>query len=152
MAGYSAYLNNIYMRGVIESVKVDEWGVTIDIGDSDGFMTPTENDINVTCTLTLNGSTMIPYKRKQGGEMEQLGVAWVISRDSGDSTSDEAWNAENQGRLKVSETPCDDDDYRVCAVSTNIAYGDLSKKYIRTIFTITATVQGNAVAEGVITA
>lgn len=115
MRGYSAYLNNIYMSGVIEQftllplrMEIDNQGMdTLAYGES----------MLVTCTVW-----------KGWDEVTGSVAEWKIVRDSGDETEDAAWN--NSAKAQAFAGAIVIEHY------TN--YSDLGEIGISTLFTITA--------------
>lgn len=80
MKGYSAYLNNIYMTGVIEQLL--QQPVRVETTDSlGGFMGYGETD--TLSSIVYRGWIDITSTVKK----------WKIERDSGDSADDAVWNA-----------------------------------------------------------
>lgn len=85
MKGYSAYLNNIYMTGVIEQLLTQP--VRIEHTDSlGGFMGDGETD---TLTFTVYRGWI---------DITKSVTSWKITRDSGSPTEDAAWNFTNKAK------------------------------------------------------
>ena len=101
MAGYSAYLNNIYMVGTIEQMKALFPRMEIDT-EGDTFLAYGETK-KITCTVYRGWD-----------EITDKVTNWVVTRDTGDPIEDEAWNnsakAKNfDGTLEISFTALDND-------------------------------------------
>lgn len=85
MKGYSAYLNNIYMTGVIEQLLTQP--VRIEHTDSlGGFMGDGETD---TLAFTVNRGWI---------DITKSVTSWKITRDSASPTEDAAWNLTNKAK------------------------------------------------------
>lgn len=121
MTGYSAYLNNIYMSGVIDQfVKM---APTMEITNSlDGFL-----GFGETCVLTC--------KVKRGFEdITSTVKKWTVTRDSADATEDNAWALKDKvknfnGSIEIAYTKDENDlgtnpDIQ-STVFTFTAYGEL---------------------------
>jgi len=124
MSGYSAYLNNIYMSGVIK--QFEELPYRIDI-DTEGMDTLAYGEtLHVSCTV---------YK---GWEDKTANVvAWEIERDSGDPAADAAWallpKVQNfAGNIDIVHTQ---------------QYSDLATIGVSTLFTIRALVNDGTQTE-----
>ncbi len=115
MAGYSAYMANLYMSGTIKQLtllplrmEIDNQGMdTLAYGES----------MLVTCTVW-----------KGWDEVTDSVAEWKIVRDSGDETEDAAWN--NSAKAQAFAGAIVIEHY------TN--YSDLGEIGISTLFTITA--------------
>lgn len=125
MTGYSAYLNNIYMTGTIEQIGVEE-PVRIEIDtQGDQFLAVGES-LTLTCKV-FKGWTDITDTVTQ----------WSITRDSGDTTDDEAWAIKHQDFAGTIEISYDD--------LGNNAYTSIS-----TLFTVVAQSDGTELANATI--
>ena len=119
MAGYSAYLNNIYMSGTIK--QFEQLPVRLQVDDTlGGFVAWGEVD-TVTCTVT-----------KGFDDVTDKVTAWRITRDSGDSADDVVWNNSAKakafgGTIDLGFGPEEND------IGNNAAVHS-------TIFTVTATI------------
>lgn len=129
MTGYSAYLNNIYMSGTIEQLAIDA-PVRIEIDtQGDNFLAYGES-MDITCKV-FKGWEDITDTVKQ----------WTITRDSGDSADDEAWNIKHKdfdGSITIHNTKEISD------------LGNNSVTVVSTLFTITAT-NDTASVEAIVT-
>ena len=113
MEGYSAYLNNIYMTGVIEQLENYPARIEIDT-QGDNFLAFGET-MDITCRVFKGWSDITDTVTK-----------WRITRDSGDTADDEAWAIKNKN----------------FAGNITLAYEDLGDNAITsvsTLFTVTAT-------------
>ena len=113
MEGYSAYLNNIYMTGVIEQLENYPVRIKIDT-QGDNFLAFGET-MDITCRVF-----------KGWNDITDTVTKWRITRDSGDTADDEAWAIKNKN----------------FAGNITLAYEDLGDNAITsvsTLFTITAT-------------
>ena len=117
MSGYSAYLNNIYMSGVIKQFEELPYRLEIDTEGQDTLAYG--ESLNVTCTV---------YKGWE--DMTSHVVDWKIERDTGDQLADAAWNVSQKAR--------NFDGTIVIEHGQN--YSDLGTIGISTLFTITATI------------
>nr|WP_298672469.1 hypothetical protein [uncultured Prevotella sp.] len=131
MAGYSAYLDNIYMSGTIE--QFEKLPVRIDVTNSgDGFLAYGES-CDITCKV-MRGFT----------DLTDTVSTWTITRDSGSTPDDEAWNLSDKakgfdGTITLAFTETEND------------IGSNSNVYT-TIFTVTAIgSDGAAIASAEIT-
>lgn len=115
MRGYSAYLNNIYMSGVIEQFTLLPLRMEIDNQGMDALAYG--ESMLVTCTVW-----------KGWDEVTDSVAGWKIVRDSGDETEDAAWN--NSAKAQAFAGAIVIEHY------TN--YSDLGEIGISTLFTITA--------------
>ena len=119
MTGYSAYLNNIYMSGTISQFA--NLPLRLQIDDTlGGFIAWGEVD-TVTCAAT-----------KGFDDVTARVTAWTITRDSGDSVDDVAWNNSAKARafggtIDLCFNPEEND------IGNNAAV-------LSTIFTVTATI------------
>lgn len=101
MSGYSGYLNNIYMTGVIEQFEHFPYRMEIE-NSLDGFLAWGE-----VCTLTC--------KIMKAWEEKTYRVkSWKVERTSGDSASDKAWALKDKvqkfhGSIDISHGPQEDD-------------------------------------------
>lgn len=116
MTGYSAYLNNIYMSGVIQQFQDLPYRMDIDTGGQD--------------TLAYGESVTVKCSVFHGWEDKTSEVtSWSIVRDTGDTSADAAW-------LEL-------DKVKNFAGTITIAHGkdysDLATVGLSTLFTITAT-------------
>ncbi|WP_298072227.1 hypothetical protein [uncultured Bacteroides sp.] len=129
MTGYSAYLNNIYMSGTIEQLAIDA-PVRIEIDtQGDNFLAYGES-MDITCKV-FKGWEDITDTVKQ----------WTITRDSGDTADDDAWNIKHKdfnGSITIHNTKELSD------------LGNNSLTAVSTLFTITATNE-EASAEAIVT-
>ena len=116
MTGYSAYLNNIYMSGVVEQflnlplrLEIDTEGQdTLAYGES----------LNVTCTVY-----------KGWDDITSKVTSWKIARDTGNPTEDAAWALLDKAKnFNGSIT-----------IEHGKEYSDLGNIGVSTLFTITAT-------------
>ena len=126
MTGYSAYLNNIYMSGVIKQFENLPMKMEID-NSLDGFLAWGET-CTLTCTIT-----------KGWEDITSQVTSWKITRDSGDSASDLAWTLKDKVKAFGGEI--------------DIAYGSAENDLgtaISTVFTITAEVGGSTVKASVV--
>ncbi len=81
MKGYSAYLQNIYMSGVIE--QFENLGRRMQIDQSlQGYMAPGETE---TVTVTILDGYMADHTKE---------YTFKVERDTGDTAADAVWNAE----------------------------------------------------------
>lgn len=115
MEGYSAFLNNIYMTGIVEQLAVLPVRIEIDT-QGDNFLACGEN-MDITCRV-FRGWEDITDSITQ----------WGIVRDSGDAADDEAWAIKHK-------------DF---SGTITISYEDLGNNAvtsISTLFTISATNQ-----------
>ena len=124
MTGYSAYLNNIYMSGVIQQFQDLPYRMEIDTGGQD--------------TLAYGESITVKCSVFHGWEDKTSEVtSWSIVRDTGDTTADAAW-------LKL-------DKVKNFAGTITIAHGkdysDLATVGLSTLFTITATLSDGTSAQ-----
>ena len=113
MEGYSAFLNNVYMTGVIEQLAVLPVRIEVDI-QGDNFLSYGEKK-DITCKVFRGWEDITNTITK-----------WGIVRDSGDMADDEAWAIKNKN----------------FAGAITLAYEDLGGNAvtsISTLFTITAT-------------
>jgi len=117
MTGYSAYLNNIYMSGVIEQFEQLPYRIDIDTEGQDTLAYG--EHLNVSCTV---------YKGWE--DMTDHVVGWSIVRDTGDPLADAAWN--------VSQKAQNFDGDIVIEHGQN--YSDLGSIGVSTLFTITAII------------
>jgi hypothetical protein len=131
MAGYSAYLDNIYMSGTIE--QFEKLPVRIDVTNSgDGFLAYGES-CDITCKV-MRGFT----------DLTDTVSTWTITRDSGSTPDDKAWNLSDKakgfdGTITLAFTETEND------------IGSNSNVYT-TIFTVTAIgSDGAAIASAEIT-
>lgn len=127
MTGYSAYLNNIYMTGVIEQSSVVPLRMEIDT-DGDSFLAYGET-INVVCRVFQGWN-----------EITDQITDWTITRDSGEAQNDAAWQLKQKvkdfdGTITLSYTDTDND------LGTN-------PNTISTLYTIVAKIDNEEVAQG----
>lgn len=124
MSGYSAYLNNIYMSGVIEQFELLPYRLEI---DTEGQDTLAYGEcLNVTCSVF-----------KGWDDVTNQVVLWKIERDTGDSLADAAWNLSSKAvNFRGS-----------IVIEHNQSYTDLGSIGISTLFTITATLSDGDSAE-----
>jgi hypothetical protein len=120
MTGYSAYLNNIYMSGVIDQfVKM---APKMEITNSlDGFLGYGE-----TCTLTCKVTRA--YE-----DLTNTVKRWTVTRDSGDATEDASWALKDKvknfaGSIEIAYTDKENDLGTNANVPSTVftftAYGD----------------------------
>lgn len=126
MSGYSAYLNNIYMTGVIEQSAVVPIRIEIDT-DGDNFLAYGET-MNVTCTV---------YRGWE--DITSQITSWSIVRDSGQAADDAAWALKQKvkdfnGTIVICYTDAEND----------LGVNSYS---ISTIYTITAKIDSEEVAQ-----
>ena len=123
MTGYSAYLNNIYMSGVVEQflnlplrLEIDTEGQdTLAYGES----------LNVTCTVY-----------KGWDDITSKVTSWKIARDTGNPTEDAAWALLDKAKnFNGSIT-----------IEHGKEYSDLGSIGVSTLFTITATISDGSTA------
>lgn len=112
MSGYSAYLNNIYMSGVIRQLEVLPLRLVID--------TAGQNALAFGETMTVICSVFKGWNDKTAEVMD-----WTITRDSGNQGSDTAWNSNGTA------TSFDD--------TMTLGYDDLDESATSVLFTVTAT-------------
>ena len=132
MTGYSAYLNNIYMSGVIEQIEDMDLRMEIDT-DGDNFLAWGET-LHLTCRVW------------RGGFFEEVTddiVSWSITRDSGDAVEDAAWAL----KQKVQNF---DGEIDICFNTTENDLGTGSN-IVSTLFTVTASLLGGESAQAEIT-
>ena len=115
MSGYSAYLNNIYMSGVIK--QFEDLSVRMEIDQSlGGYLAPGE-------TETVTVSIIDGYHRDRTSE-----YTFKVERDTGDSAADAVWNAKAE--------------HISCGSQFEISFSDLhiseSHSGISTLFYVTA--------------
>lgn len=101
MAGYSAYLNNIYMIGTIEQMKALFPRMEIDT-DGDYFLAYGES-LNVTCKVFRGWEDVTSQVNK-----------WTVTRDTGDSVEDTSWALKTKvqnfnGTLEICFMPTEND-------------------------------------------
>lgn len=127
MTGYSAYLNNIYLRGTFHNVDVRPLRIEMNT-DSGGLMNRGE-------------SAVYSFTLMRDYEVLTDGVTWNITRDSGDAAADAQWNQSAKaqtfdGSITISYKDGDDDLNMDSSVSS-------------TLFTVTATdSEGNKAERG----
>ncbi len=126
MTGYSAYLNNIYMTGVIEQSSVIPLRMEIESGGD---------------TLISFGETkIITCKVYQGwNEITDDITSWSIVRDSGEPANDAAW----QLKQKVKDF---DGTIALCLNDIENDIGT-NPNSISTLYTITAMIDNEIVAQ-----
>ena len=132
MTGYSAYLNNIYMSGVIEQIEDMDLRMEIDT-DGDNFLAWGET-LHLTCRVW------------RGGFFEEVTddiVTWTITRDSGDAVEDAAWAL----KQKVQNF---DGEIDICFNTTENDLGTGSN-IVSTLFIVTASLLGGESAQAEIT-
>lgn len=117
MTGYSAYLNNIYMSGVIEQFENLPYRIEIDTEGQDTLAYGEQ--LNVSCTV---------YKGWE--DMTSHVVEWKIERDTGDPLADAAWNVSAKAKAFDGDI----------VIEHRESYTDLGSIGISTLFTITATI------------
>ena len=117
MSGYSAYLNNIYMSGVIEQFEQLPYRIEIDTEGQDTLAYG--ESLNVSCTVYKGWEDMTAHV-----------VGWSIVRDSGDPLADAAWNVSQKARNFDGDI----------IIEHGVNYSDLGTIGISTLFTITATI------------
>lgn len=115
MKGYSAYLNNIYMSGVIK--QFEDLSSRMEIDQSlGGYLAPGE-------TETVTVSIIDGYHRDRTSE-----YTFKVERDTGDSAADAVWNAKAE--------------HISCGSQFEISFSDLhiseSHSGISTLFYVTA--------------
>ena len=124
MSGYSAYLNNIYMSGVIEQFVLLPYRLEIDTEGQDTLAYG--ESLNVTCSVF-----------KGWDDVTSQVVLWKIERDTGDPLADAAWNLSSKAvNFRGS-----------IVIEHNQNYTDLGSIGISTLFTITATLSDGDSAE-----
>lgn len=101
MSGYSGYLNNIYMTGVIEQFEHFPYRMEI-VNSLDGFLAWGE-----VCTLTCK-------IMKAWEEKTDRVKSWKVERTSGDGASDKVWALKDKvknfnGSIDISHGPQEDD-------------------------------------------
>lgn len=126
MVGYSAYLNNIYMTGVIEQIEILPIRMEIET-NGDSFLAFGES-MDVTCKVFQGWK-----------EITDKITDWTIIRDSGDAANDAAWQLKQKvkdfdGTITLSYTDTDND----LGVNPNS---------ISTLFTMVAKIEGEDVAQ-----
>lgn len=126
MTGYSAYLNNIYMTGVIEQTQVLPIRMEITT-NGDGFLAYGES-MEVTCRVYQGWK-----------EITDQITDWTITRDSGEAVNDAAWQLKQKvkdfdGTITLTYTDTDND------LGTN-------PNSISTLFTMVAKIDGDDVAQ-----
>lgn len=126
MSGYSAYLNNIYMSGVIKQFQEIPVRLEIDT-QGDSFLAWGEA-IPVTCRVM-----------KAFDDVTEHVASWAITRDTGDPVADTAWllKAKVQnfaGNIEIAHKSTDND-------------LGVSEYNISTLFTITATMDDGFMAQ-----
>lgn len=126
MSGYSAYLNNIYMSGVIKQFQEIPVRLEIDT-QGDSFLAWGEA-IPVTCRVM-----------KAFDDVTEHVASWAIARDTGDPVADTAWllKAKVQnfaGTIEIAHKSTDND-------------LGVSEYNISTLFTITATMDDGFMAQ-----
>ena len=122
MTGYSAFLNHIYMNGVIHQFEMLAPYMEIDT-EGDSFLAAGET-MNVTCRVM-----------KGFDDITDTATSWSISRDSGDAVEDLAWNLAHTS----------------FAGSITLSYDDLGPNTVSTLFTMTASGDDGAIAQGILT-
>lgn len=120
MTGYSAYLNNIYMSGVIQ--QLSELPYRIEIED-EGKNTLLDGD-----SVTVTSAVF-----KGWDDMTSHVSQWSIERDSGDPTADAEW-AQLAKVLAFNGT-------------IQLVYSDLGQSGISTLFTISVVMDDGSTAE-----
>ena len=124
MSGYSAYLNNIYMSGVIK--QFEELPYRIEI-DTEGMDTLAYGEtLHLSCTV---------YKGWE--DVTDRVVQWEIVRDSGDAQADAAWLLLE----KVRNFEGDID------IVHTVQYSDLATIGVSTLFTIRVLINDGEDAE-----
>ena len=126
MSGYSAYLNNIYMSGVIKQFQEIPVRLEIDT-QGDSFLAWGES-IPVTCRVM-----------KAFDDVTEHVASWAITRDTGDPVADTAWllkaKVQNfSGNIEIAHKSTDND-------------LGVSEYNISTLFTITATMDDGFMAQ-----
>lgn len=127
MTGYSAYLNNIYMTGVIEQSENIPIRMEIDT-NGDNFIAFGET-VDVVCRVYQGWN-----------EITDKITSWTITRDSGEAVNDAAWQLKQKvkdfdGTITLSFTDSDND------LGTNL-------NSISTLYTIVAKIENEEVAQG----
>lgn len=115
MTGYSAYLNNIYMSGVIEQFENLPLRMEIDTQGQD--------------TLAYGESLVVTCAVMKGwDDLTSQVVRWTIERDTGVPLEDAAWNLSSKAT-----------NFRgTILIEHNQNYSDLGSIGVSTLFTITA--------------
>ncbi|MBQ6097915.1 MAG: hypothetical protein IJK99_09230 [Bacteroidales bacterium] len=128
MSGYSAYLNNIYMSGVIEQFELLPYRMEIDTEGQD--------------TLAYGESlTAVCSVWKGWDDVTSQVVQWHIERDSGDALADAAWNLSSKA-INFRGT---------IVIEHNQNYSDLGTIGVSTLFTMTAVLSDGDSAEYTLT-
>lgn len=124
MTGYSAYLNNIYMSGVIEQFDMLPYRLEIDTEGQDTLAYG--ESLNVTCSVW-----------KGWDDVTADVVSWRIERDSGDPRADAAWNLSSKAV----------NFHGSIVIEHGQSYSDLAAIGVSTLFTITAMLSDGDSAE-----
>ena len=124
MSGYSAYLNNIYMSGVIEQFELLPYRMEIDTEGCDTLAYG--ESLTATCSVW-----------KGWDDVTADVVSWSIVRDSGDALADAAWNLSSKAI-----------NFRGTIVIEHTAnHSDLGTIGVSTLFTMTAVLSDGDSAE-----
>ena len=116
MTGYSAYLNNIYMSGVIQQFQDIPYRMEIDTGGQD--------------TLAYGESITVKCSVFHGWDDKTSEVtSWSIVRDTGDTAADAAWSELDKVKNFAG----------TITIAHGKDYSDLATVGLSTLFTITAT-------------
>lgn len=127
MTGYSAYLNNIYMSGVIEQFENLPYRMEIDTEGQDTLAYG--EHLDAICSVY-----------KGWDDLTSQVVSWSVVRESSDPLADAAWNLSSKavnfrGRIRIEHGP---------------SYSDLDPNTVSTIFRMTATLPDEGSAEYVL--
>lgn len=126
MKGYSAYLNNIYMSGVIKQFENLPYRVEIST-DGDGFLAYGEA-LTLTCRVW-----------KGWDDVTSEVTHWSIVRDSGDAAEDAAWLLLEKVKAFSGSI----------VIEHGAEYTDLAALGVSTLFTVTAEIGGDKTTENI---
>lgn len=124
MSGYSAYLNNIYMSGVIEQFELLPYRMEIDTEGQDTLAYG--EHLDVVCSVW-----------KGWDDVTSEVVTWRIVRESSDPLADAAWNLSSKAT-----------NFRgTIRIEHGSSYSDLDPNTVSTIFRMTATLADASTAQ-----